>query len=222
MTEKLAEVMKEVGYVQKDARNDFHKYRYASAEAVLKKVNGALSDRGIAVSSAATLEHYEPGHAIVRLALTFHDGEESITVEGLGEGSDKGDKATMKANTAALKYAMANAFLISWGDDPEADSGTDVDAARSVAHSTEENPVDDGELDAYPEAGEILAGMKGKRGVRELRQFLGHCSIAGMSWVDVQAFAKGQGVDLFNGLSMATCTKLRDMVKQQRGVGVTA
>jgi len=219
---KLAEVMKEVGYVQKDSRNDFHKYRYASAEAVLKKVNAALSERGIAVSSAAHLEHFEPGSAVVRLSLTFHDGDESLTVEGLGEGSDKGDKATMKANTAALKYAMANAFLISWGDDPEADVETDMDAAhvRSAASGPEENPTADSDLESYPEAQPIVASMKGKRGVRELKQFLAHCSIEGMDWAAVLAFAKEQDVDLLNGLPLAACTKLRDMVKQQRGVGV--
>lgn len=125
LVQKLAEVMAEVGYVKKDATNSFHKYRYASAEAVLKKVNAALSSRGIAIASTAELAHYEAGHAVVKLALTFNDGTDSLTVEGLGEGSDKGDKSTMKAATAALKYAMANAFLISWGDDPEADAKTD-------------------------------------------------------------------------------------------------
>jgi hypothetical protein len=36
----------------------------------------------------------------------------------------------MKANTAALKYAVAAGLLISWGDDPEADASTDRDAYR--------------------------------------------------------------------------------------------
>jgi hypothetical protein len=31
----------------------------------------------------------------------------------------------MKASTAALKYLLAGAFNISWGDDPEADASTD-------------------------------------------------------------------------------------------------
>ena len=82
--EKLAEVMAEVGYVQKDSRNDFHKYKYASAEAVLKKVNHALSSRGISVSSRAELAHYTEGHAVVKLRLMFSDGDGAITVEGLG------------------------------------------------------------------------------------------------------------------------------------------
>jgi hypothetical protein len=143
---KLAEVMAEVGYVQKDATNDFHHYKYASAEAVLRKVNVALSKRGIAVSSHVTMLHHELTAAVVASAGTtsrvgddgkrklfvvikieadFTDGVDSVHAEGIGEASDAGDKALMKANTAALKYLLANAFMISWGDDPEADPSAD-------------------------------------------------------------------------------------------------
>ena len=41
LAKKLAEVAREVAYVQKDATNSFQKYKYASAEAVLRKVNVA-------------------------------------------------------------------------------------------------------------------------------------------------------------------------------------
>ena len=221
LIEKLAEVMAEVGYVQKDAVNDFHKYKYASAEAVLKKVNTALSSRGVAVGSSAELVHYADQRAVVKLALTFHDGDEHLTVEGLGEGSDKGDKATMKANTAALKYALANAFLISWGDDPEADMHTDIDAAMGRIAEPQEDPTGDGDIPVYAEAREIVVSMKGKQGVKELKQFFGHCAVLQWDWAQVLEFAKGQGVDLLNGLSKAYCVKLRDMVKQQREVGVS-
>ena len=145
LVQKLADVMAEVGYVQKDATNEFHKYRYASAAAVLSKVNAALSSRGIAVSSMAELVAHDriqgdkDKHktiAVVKLTLIFNDGTDALQIEGLGSGEDTGDKAVMKANTAALKYALANAFLISWGDDPEADPSTDgaqVDGAEAIA-----------------------------------------------------------------------------------------
>ena len=143
LVQKLADVMAEVGYIQKDATNEFHKYRYASAAAVLSKVNAALSSRGIAVSSTAELvahdriEGAKPKTiAVVKLTLIFNDGTDALQIEGLGSGEDTGDKAVMKANTAALKYALANAFLISWGDDPEADPSTDgaqVNEAEAVA-----------------------------------------------------------------------------------------
>ncbi len=137
LQECLAQTMGEVGYVQKDATNDFQRYRYASAEAVLKKVNASLSSQGVCCESTADMVSHEviqgakkaTFHAIVKLSLTFRKGSDSVKVEGLGSGSDTGDKAVMKANTAALKYCLANAFLISWGDDPEADVETDQNAA---------------------------------------------------------------------------------------------
>ena len=39
-----------------------------------------------------------------------------------GEGIDKGDKAGYKAYTGAVKYYLANTFLVATGDDPEKDS----------------------------------------------------------------------------------------------------
>jgi|8_EtaG_2_1085327.scaffolds.fasta_scaffold10196_4 hypothetical protein len=136
--ECLAQTMAEVGYVQKDATNDFQRYKYASAEAVLRKVNTSLSSQGVCCASTAELVSHETiqgpkkatFHAIVKLSLTFHKGSDQITVSGLGSGSDSGDKSVMKANTAALKYCLANAFLISWGDDPEADVETDKRASE--------------------------------------------------------------------------------------------
>ena len=132
LVEKMAEVMAEVGYVQKDATNDFQHYSYASAAAVMSKVNAALSSRGIAVAGNAELVHFEmvdggkKSMAVVNQTLVFTDGTNSLTVQALGQGVDSGDKAAMKANTAGTKYALAKAFMISWGDDPEADQKTDV------------------------------------------------------------------------------------------------
>ena len=39
-----------------------------------------------------------------------------------GEGIDKGDKAGYKAYTGALKYYLADTFMVATGDDPETDS----------------------------------------------------------------------------------------------------
>ncbi len=133
LAKKLAEVAREVAYVQKDATNSFQKYKYASAEAVLRKVNDALTSRNIALSTNAELIQYHNGEgkvpsvAIVAITLRFIDGDTSevIAAQGLGQGADKGDKAVMKANTAALKYAYANSFTISCGDDREADDSID-------------------------------------------------------------------------------------------------
>ena len=122
----LAEVMAEVAYVQFDKTNKFNDYKYASAAAILQRVNASLSSRGICVGSQSELLFHQPpikgsqkGHAAVQITLTFTRGTESVSVQGLGEGSDAGDKSIMKANTAAIKYAVASGFMISWDKDPE-------------------------------------------------------------------------------------------------------
>ena len=121
LTSLLAEVATEVGHVQKDKRNDHHGYGYASAEAVLSKVRAACAERGIAVvHSDASLVHQEGGLSIVKLEQTYQYGSEVASFSGLGAGKDGQDKGIMKANTAALKYLLALAFNLSWGDDPEA------------------------------------------------------------------------------------------------------
>ena len=223
LVQKLAEVMAEVGYVQKDATNDFHKYRYASAEAVLKKVNSALSERGIALSSAAELAHYDVGHAIVKLSLTFHDGTDILTVEGLGEGSDKGDKATMKASTAALKYAMANAFLISWGDDPEADAKTDETVARetrergkqAVKNNPSEALLDQIELpQEYPDFNALVSDHSGKKGINELRNVGVVARSKGWTQNELLVWIADHGIDLSDsGLQYSDFAKLNQRMR---------
>jgi len=219
---ELSAVMEEVGYIQKDAQNVHQGYKYASAEAVLNKVRTALATRGMAVESRASLEHFEVydtqkgkrSIAVVKLRLSITDGTYTATMQGIGEGVDAGDKAVMKGNTAAIKYAVASGFLISWGDDPEADPSSEkLGKAPQPAAQSEESPFDDGEFPAYQDARPIVAQMAGKKGVRELRQFFGHCATKDIIWADVVAFATEQGVDLFGDLTMVACVKLRDMIK---------
>jgi len=132
LVQHMAEIMAIVGYVQKDATNDFQHYTYASAQAVFDKVRKELSERGIAVCGDVELVASEivggkEKHLVVaKHTLTFTDGTDSLSVSALGEGIDSGDKASMKGNTAGVKYCLAKAFLISWGDDPEADRSTDI------------------------------------------------------------------------------------------------
>ena len=44
------------------------------------------------------------------------------TTDITGEGIDKGDKAGYKAYTGALKYFLADTFMVATGDDPESES----------------------------------------------------------------------------------------------------
>ncbi|WP_196589981.1 ERF family protein, partial [Pectinatus frisingensis] len=68
----------------------------------------------------------------VNITLIDRDSDESITITGLGSGQDAGDKAVMKAQTAAIKYAYMLSFAIATGDDPEADSKTDENTTVQI------------------------------------------------------------------------------------------
>lgn len=133
LTQDFAEMMHIVGYVQKDAENKFHKYGYASANAVFTKVREELSKRGIAIvrdteKSRIVWQNETGTNVIYDWVGYFTRGSEAIRFCGMGQGSDKTDKAVMKAQTAALKYALAGTFLISWGDDPENEAAAPSEA----------------------------------------------------------------------------------------------
>jgi len=144
---KLVEIMKECSYVQKLGKNSFHNYKYAMASDVLEKVNDSLSKHGIATivipemiefrdvtTAKGNLEHL----ATIKVTIRLIDSEsgESLELIGLGSGQDAGDKAIMKAQTAALKYAWMMSLQISTGDDPEADTSTDESTAPATSKPT--------------------------------------------------------------------------------------
>ena len=136
IAKKLVQVMADCSYIQKSGTNDFHRYKYATAADVLEKVNASLVKHGVAVTAQAELIDLREvttakGNierlATVRTTLTLIDADsgESMVCSGLGSGQDPGDKASMKACTASLKYAWLMTLAIATGDDPEADASVD-------------------------------------------------------------------------------------------------
>lgn len=136
---KLAAAAAACAYVQKDGSNQHFRYRFVSAANILGHVNDALAAAGLAVIGTAPEVVSTEGSGkdrivTVRTAVTVADttSDERAVFVGMGSGMDTGDKAVMKAQTAALKYAWLGAFSISTGDDPEADPETDKRAAAAT------------------------------------------------------------------------------------------
>lgn len=136
IAKKLVNVMLECSHVAKNGVNSFHNYKYATAEDVLCKVNEALAKNKLAsivhptlvsFDEVTTLKGNTEHLATISVQIQLIDGESGETVEiyGLGSGQDAGDKAVMKAQTAAIKYAYMMSLCIATGDDPEADSRID-------------------------------------------------------------------------------------------------
>jgi hypothetical protein len=140
IADKLKTAASLCAYVQKDGANTHFKYRFVSAANILGHVNDALAAAGLAVVGTlpevlSTEGTGKDRVVTVRMTVTVADTEtsERATFAGLGSGMDTGDKAAMKAQTAALKYAWLGAFSISTGDDPEADDATDKRTAGGGA-----------------------------------------------------------------------------------------
>ena len=140
LKKKWLNVMEECARINKDGYNSFQRYKYASAAGVMEAINPALVKNGIA--STAEVELLEMREvtlvqetrtkterlATVKVTVTLHDtdSDEIITISGIGGGQDAGDKAVMKAQTAAIKYAFMMALEISTGDDPEKNINTEA------------------------------------------------------------------------------------------------
>lgn len=115
--------------MEKDGYNDFQSYAYLSEAAVKRRFNEALCacDLFISAIEIHVLPESTSHDVLCRVVLQIKDvhSEAFVIWSGIGGGVDKGDKAAMKANTAAWKYAVTNGAAVSTGDDPEADTSTD-------------------------------------------------------------------------------------------------
>lgn len=142
--EKLSLAMKSCSYIEKTGENTFHGYSYVTSSDVLERVNDALTSVGLITAVTPTLLDLREvqtakgnidKHATISVTISIIDVEtgESVQISGIGSGQDSGDKAIMKAETAAIKYAYMLSFCIATGDDPEADNNTDLNTQTTPA-----------------------------------------------------------------------------------------
>lgn len=118
----LFKARNEMGVVGKSGRNDHHKYDYAALNDYFAVIEGPLADNNLIVTTQVTdLIDLGSGRMAVKLLtkithVTSGESEEFIC---FGEGKDAQDKATYKAITGGRKYAIACAFNLLTGDEPE-------------------------------------------------------------------------------------------------------
>jgi hypothetical protein len=129
LRQKLAEVRRRLGYIQKRGHNERFNYSYVTAADIAGAVGDILAELGVVVIPSLENITYESTAgrgettrlARVVMAYTFADVDsgEAIVAKVAGQGLDVGDKAPYKAMTGALKYALLQSFLLATGDDPE-------------------------------------------------------------------------------------------------------
>lgn len=147
----LNAVMLEVGYVQKDKKNDFHNYRYAGEESLLTVLRPVMVKHGLvlipSLDGEPTIDPNGNTHLIMAYTLAHISGAtwpEKIRVPGCGNDKNKngiGDKGTYKALTGANKYLLFKLFQIATGDDPEVESAHDRGEAPADQANTKKRGV---------------------------------------------------------------------------------
>lgn len=132
---KMVDVMRDVGAVGKDQKNTAQGYKFRGIDQFVNALHPALVKNNVFLTTEV-LERTEQlkeversngkkgvdKHVALRVKYTFYAEDGSHVSSTLAsEGLDSGDKATNKALSAALKYALIQTFSVPTEDMEEAD-----------------------------------------------------------------------------------------------------
>lgn len=125
--ELLSKVRESVGSIGKDGFNAHQSFSFRGIDAVMSAFNGPLSEHGVVyipevLDSTYTAYTTSSGtgmrNAVLKVKFTFYGPTgDSVAAIVQGEASDSGDKATSKALSMALKYALLHTFCVPTGDE---------------------------------------------------------------------------------------------------------
>ena len=126
----LRKALKEKGILKREGKNDYDSYKYFSEAQYKELFTELFSENGLELRfnelEYLTFEgtSKQANGRMPRLEFFLIDVETGFyeTTVITGEGIDKGDKAGYKAYTGALKYYLADTFMVATGDDAEKDS----------------------------------------------------------------------------------------------------
>ena len=132
IVQAVARVRDECEHVEKDARNTFHKYDYASEAAITRAVRPLLAKHGlviiqsVAIDPPPTVDDAGVTHMVLEFTLAHENGTvwpDVLRVATQGNDRDSkglhGDMGAFKANTGGYKYFLNRLFMLDTGDDPE-------------------------------------------------------------------------------------------------------
>jgi hypothetical protein len=139
---KLVDVMSAVGTIEKKGRNEHFGYDFVQEEDVSDAVRKELVKRNVMFLPDVTAHERTGNLTTLTVKCFFIDGDtgEHYEFTVIGYGQDTQDKGANKALTAAVKYALLKAFLISSGEDPDK-SGPQVESATTARPAAQRPPA---------------------------------------------------------------------------------
>ena len=191
--QKINEVRKEIGYVQKDKEVGFGKssYRAVTHDAVTGMVRNALIKHGVVIVPSVLSATFHPAelvttvgddcvsktaHAKQRLYeatyqvefVNIEEPADRIVTQQNAHALDNGDKAPGKAMSYATKYAILKLFNIETGEDEESryqQEEFDLNAYLAKINSA---ATLDALKQAYAEANSAALSVKDKDAQRKI------------------------------------------------------
>lgn len=126
---QMAAILANIKGVEKALVKDGLKYPYRSIDGVYNEVHSIFGTHKVFIAPEIVEKEYseaktKEGHSLtvchLTVKFTFYatDGS-NVVITMPGEGIDSFDKATNKALSGALKYALLQAFLIPTGEDTD-------------------------------------------------------------------------------------------------------
>lgn len=199
MTEKLIykkmiEVMKEVGAIGKEQRNTAQNFSFRGIDQFVNALYPALTKAGVFMAPSVISEGHELRdvtrsggrtgvdkhvHLLVKYTFYAEDGSSVEVGPIASEGLDSGDKATNKALSSALKYALIQTFSIPTADMEEADR-----TSPEIVSTTNVKGVDNVVKAATP----VQEASPPKRGFRRVGMANGAAKPAASSTSDEDMF----------------------------------
>jgi hypothetical protein len=126
LAKALAGAQQRCRAANKDARNNYHGYKYASAEAIISEAKDALADSGL---SLAPTDQRIADQTLTRRFLLLHESGESVEIVTawpvVPERGRPIDKAVATAATTSLAYLLRDLLLM-----PRLDSEDDLPARQ--------------------------------------------------------------------------------------------
>jgi len=144
--EAMAAIMRDIKAVGKNGRNESvgRGYNFRSIDDVTNEIHGHLAKHGVFFTPEVVAQERGTGQtkkgdpvytANLTVKYTFYAAEDGsfVTVQTVGEAADTQDKASNKAMSAALKYALVQLFCIPTSDMAEGDNDSPMDGITNPA-----------------------------------------------------------------------------------------
>lgn len=130
----LAAAQRDAHAVEKTSQNTFHRYSYASTEALITEARVALGKHGLALFPSSVTSATENGEETLHViyVLAHESGEQIALSSSTPVVPEKGrprDKAVATAKTYDLGYTLRSLLLL-----PRVEEGTDVDQRDDREH----------------------------------------------------------------------------------------